>query len=78
MQIKKKSPPDISVHYRETCFPCTASTFTRRIDSHYGGTWDTPVGKPRGKASRESHRSFDPCEWKRYTAATSRKESARA
>ena len=50
-----QSPSDVSVHYRETCFPCTASTFTRRIDSHYGGTWDTPlgnlVGKPRGKAT---------------------------
>ena len=22
--------------------------------SHHGGTWDSPVGKPRGKASRES------------------------
>ena len=25
-----------------------------RIDSHQGGTWDSPVGKPRGKASWES------------------------
>ena len=49
-----QSPPDISVHYRETCFPCTASTFKTRIDSHHGGTWDSPVGKPRGKASWES------------------------
>ena len=48
-----QSPPDISVHSRETCFPCTASTFKPRIDSHNGGTWDRPVGKPRGKASRE-------------------------
>ena len=36
------------------------------------------VGKPRGKASRESHRSLDPCEGKRYTAATSREKRARA
>ena len=36
------------------------------------------VGKPRGKASRESHRSLDPREWKRDTAATAREESARA
>ena len=39
----------------ETCFPCTASTFKPGIDSHHGGTWDSPVetleGKPRGKAS---------------------------
>ena len=28
--------------------------FKLRIDSHHGGTWDSPVGKPRGKASWES------------------------
>ena len=27
-------------------------------------TWDSPVGKPRGKALRESHRSLDPREGK--------------
>ena len=48
------SPSDVSVHSRETCFPCTASTFKPMIDSHKGGTWDSPVGKPRGKASWES------------------------
>ena len=47
-------PPDDSVHSRETSFPCTASTFKPRIDSHHGGTWDSPVGKPRGKASCKS------------------------
>ena len=36
------------------------------------------VGQPCGKASRESHRSLDPREGKRDTAATSREESARA
>ena len=36
------------------------------------------VGKPPGKASRESHRSLDPREGKRDTAATAREESARA
>ena len=45
---------DVSVHSRETCFPCTTSTFKLRIDSHHGGTWDSPVGKPRWKASWES------------------------
>ena len=40
--------------------------------------WESLVGKPRGKASRESHRSLDPREGKRDTAATSREESARA
>ena len=71
-------PKDVSVHYRKSCFPCTASTFKPRIDSHHGGTWDSPVGKPRGKASRESHRSLDPREGKRDTAATAREESAGA
>ena len=36
------------------------------------------VGKPHGKASRESHRSLDPSEGKRDTAATAREESAPA
>ena len=49
-----QSPPDVSVHSRETCFPCTALTFKPRFDSHHGGTWDSPVGKPREKASWES------------------------
>ena len=40
--------------------------------------WDSLVGKPRGKASRESHRSLDPREGKRDTAATAREERARA
>ena len=40
--------------------------------------WESLVGKPRGKASRESHRSLDPSEGKRDTAATAREEIARA
>ena len=40
--------------------------------------WESLVGKPRGKASWESHRSLDPREGKRYTAAAALKESARA
>ena len=36
------------------------------------------MGKLCGKASRESHRSLDPRERKRDTAATAREESARA
>ena len=73
-----QSPPDVSFHSRETCFPCTASTFKPRIDSHHGGTWDSLVGKPGGKASRESHRFLDTREGKRDTAATAREEIARA
>ena len=40
--------------------------------------WESLVGKPRGKASRERHRSLDPREGKRETAATAREESTRA
>ena len=40
--------------------------------------WESLVGKPRGKASRESHRSHDPQEGKRDTAATAREEITRA
>ena len=36
------------------------------------------MGKPRGKASRESYRSLDPREGKRDAGATARKVSARA
>ena len=72
-----ESPPDVSVHSRETCIPCTASNFTPRNDSHHSSTWDSPVGKPRWKASRESHRSLDPREGKHDTAASTREESAR-
>ena len=43
----------------------------------HGGTWDSPVEKPRGKASRDSHRSLDPREVKRHTAATAQEENAR-
>ena len=40
--------------------------------------WESLVGKPRGKASRESHRSLDPREGKRDTAARAREEMAPA
>ncbi|KAI4573987.1 hypothetical protein MJG53_012163 [Ovis ammon polii x Ovis aries] len=53
-----------------------------RIDSHHVCTWDSPVGKPRGKApwkdTRESHRCFDPRGGLRDTAATALEESASA
>ena len=41
-------------------------------------SWDSLVGKPRGKASSESHRYLDPREGKRATAATAWEGSARA
>ena len=40
--------------------------------------WESLVEKLRGKASRESHRSLDPREGKRDTAATSQEEITRA
>ena len=40
--------------------------------------WESLRGKPRGKASRESHRSLDPRDGKRDTASTAQEESARA
>ena len=40
--------------------------------------WESLVGKPRGKASRESQRSLDPREGKRDPDAKARKESPRA
>ena len=40
--------------------------------------WESLVGKPRGKASGESHRSLDPGEGKCDIVATTREESARA
>ena len=49
----------------------THNTVARRT-----ALWESLVGKPRGKASRESHRSFDPREGKRDTAATAQEESA--
>ena len=41
------------------------------------GLWEGFIGKPRGKASRESHRSLVPREGKRDNAARAREESAR-
>ena len=40
--------------------------------------WESLVGKPRGKALREIHRSLDPLDRKNQTAATARAESERA
>ena len=41
-------------------------------------SWESLVGKPPGKASRESQRSLEPREGKCDTAAAAREESARA
>ena len=53
-----KSPADVSVHTRGTCFPCSASTFRPRIYSQHCGTWDSLVGKPREKVLREATNSL--------------------
>ena len=51
----------------------THTTVARRT-----ALWESLLGKPPGKASRESHRSLDPLEGKRHTVPTAREESARA
>ena len=77
-----QSPPDVSVHSRDTVFPALSRLSSRgSIHSTVArGTalWESLMEKPRGKASRESNRSLDPREGKRDTAATAREESARA
>ena len=40
--------------------------------------WESLVGKPHGKSSRDSHRSLNPLDRKPDTAAKAREESARA
>ena len=51
---------------------------THTAVARWTALWESLRGKPRGKASRESHRSLDPREGKRDTAVTPREESARA
>ena len=67
---------------RKTVFPALPR-LSRRGSTHTlvaRGTalWESLVGKPRGKDSRESHRYLDPSKGKRDTAATAREESARS
>ena len=49
------SPPDVSVRSRETCLPCTDSTFSRGSThttvARGTALWESLVGKPRGKAT---------------------------
>ena len=70
--------PGCLIPFQGNLFSLLCLDFQARIDSHHSGTWHSPVGRPRGKASRESHRSLDAREGKRDTAATAREESARA
>ena len=39
---------------RKPVFPALPR-FSSRGRTHHGSTWDSPVGKPRGKAKRDSH-----------------------
>ena len=76
-----QSPPDVSVYSRETCFPAlprlSSRGSTHTTVARGTALWESLVGKPHGKASSESHISFDPREGKRDTAATAREEIAR-
>ena len=79
---RSQSPPDVQSISGKAVFP-TLPRLSSRGSTHTTvarGTalWESLVGKPRGKASRESHRSLNPRDGKRDTAATAREESARA
>ena len=50
---REESPRYLSP-FQGNLFSLHCLDFQARIDSHHGGTWDSPVGKPRGKASWES------------------------
>ena len=54
------------------------STSTHTKVARGTALWESLVGKPRGKAWRESHRCIDPREGKRDSAATAREESSHA
>ena len=76
-----QSHPEVSVHSREPLLPAlprlSSEGSTHNTVARGRALWESLVGKPRGKASRESHRSLDPPEGKHDTAATAREESAR-
>ena len=78
----RQSSPDVSVRSREPGFPAlprlSSRGSTHTMVAHGTALWESLVGKPRGKASRESHRSLDPCEGKGDTASIALEESARA
>ena len=58
--------------------PLSSRGWTHTTVARGTALWESLVRKPRGKASRESHRSLDPREGKRDTGATARQESAPA
>ena len=66
----------------KTVFPARPRLSSRRSThttvARGTALWESLVGKPRGKSSRESHRSLDPRLGKRDSSATPREERARA
>ena len=65
----------------EPVYP-TLPRLSRRGSTHTSvirgrAVWECLVGKPRGKASMESHRSHDQRDRKRDTAATAREKTTR-
>ena len=77
-----QSPPDVQSISGKAVFPAlprlSSRGSTHTTVARGTALWESLVGKPLGKASRESHRSLYPREGKRDTAATAREESARA
>ena len=71
------SPKCLSPFHRNL-FSLHCLGFHADIDSHHRDTWDSPVGEPRGKDSRESHRSLGARKQKSDTAATAWEERARS
>ena len=58
-----QSPPDVSVHSRKPVFPTlpplSSRGSTHTTEARGTALWESLVGKPRGKASRKSHRFLD-------------------
>ena len=57
--------------------PLSSRGLTHTTVARGTALWESLVGKPRGKASRESHRSLDPRDGKRDTAASAREQISR-
>ena len=77
-----QSPPDVQSISGKAVFPAlprlSSRGSTHTTVARGTALSESLVGKSRGKASRERHRSLDPREGKHDTAATAREESARA
>ena len=69
-----QSPPDVSVHAFPALPRLSSRGSTHTTVARGTAQWESLVGKPRGKTSRESHTSLDPREGNRDTAATAREE----